>query len=220
MSHITNPKILRIRKTEDWMSRGFYKKNFPLYLEEDFKIRNFLLKNLPKGTIEGIEIERGSTFLKIFIKTARPALIIGRGGEEVKKIKKEIEKIITPLIKGKESIQKQEVKIEILTVKDPWASASLASQWVALQLEKRARFRQVLKMVLSKIMFSREVKGARVQVAGRLNGVSISRTEWLQQGELSRQTIRAVIDYGFSTALCSYGIIGVKVWIYKGQKLE
>jgi len=220
MSHITNPKILRIRKTEDWMSRGFYKKNFPLYLEEDFKIRNFLLKNLPKGTIEGIEIERGSTFLKIFIKTARPALIIGRGGEEVKKIKKEIEKIITPLIKGKESIKKQEVKIEILTVKDPWASASLASQWVALQLEKRARFRQVLKMVLSKIMFSREVKGARVQVAGRLNGVSISRTEWLQQGELSRQTIRAVIDYGFSTALCSYGIIGVKVWIYKGQKLE
>jgi len=220
MSHITNPKILRIRKTEDWMSRGFYKKNFPLYLEEDFKIRNFLLKNLPKGTIEGIEIERGSTFLKIFIKTARPALIIGRGGEEVKKIKKEIEKIITPLIKGKESIKKQEVKIEILTVKDPWASASLASQWVALQLEKRARFRQVLKMVLSKIMFSKEVKGARVQVAGRLNGVSISRTEWLQQGELSRQTIRAVIDYGFSTALCSYGIIGVKVWIYKGQKLE
>ncbi|PIZ00910.1 30S ribosomal protein S3 [bacterium (Candidatus Gribaldobacteria) CG_4_10_14_0_8_um_filter_33_9] len=220
MSHITNPKILRIRKTEDWMSRGFYKKNFPLYLEEDFKIRNFLLKNLPKGTIEGIEIERGSTFLKIFIKTARPALIIGRGGKEVKKIKKEIEKIITPLIKGKESIKKQEVKIEILTVKDPWASASLASQWVALQLEKRARFRQVLKMVLSKIMFSREVKGARVQVAGRLNGVSISRTEWLQQGELSRQTIRAVIDYGFSTALCSYGIIGVKVWIYKGQKLE
>ena len=220
MSHITNPKILRIRKTEDWMSRGFYKKNFPLYLEEDFKIRNFLIKNLPKGTIEGIEIERGSTFLKIFIKTARPALIIGRGGEEVKKIKKEIEKIITPLIKGKESIKKQEVKIEILTVKDPWASASLASQWVALQLEKRARFRQVLKMVLSKIMFSREVKGARVQVAGRLNGVSISRTEWLQQGELSRQTIRAVIDYGFSTALCSYGIIGVKVWIYKGQKLE
>jgi small subunit ribosomal protein S3 len=219
MSHITHPKILRIKKTEDWASRGFYKKNFPQYLEEDFKIRNFLAKNLPKGTVECIEIERGSTFLKIFIKTARPALIIGRGGEEVKKIKKEIEKIIMSLAGGKESIKKQEVKIEILTVKDPWASASLASQWIALQLEKRARFRQVLKMALSKIMFSKEVKGTKVEVAGRLNGVSISRTEWLQQGELPRQTIRAVIDYGASTALCSYGIIGVKVWIYKGERL-
>ncbi|MBU2579037.1 30S ribosomal protein S3 [Patescibacteria group bacterium] len=217
MSHITHPKILKIKKTEDWMSRGFYKRNFPQYLEEDFKIRNFLAKSLSKGTVECIEIERGSTFLKILIKTARPALIIGRGGEEVKKIKKEIEKIIVLLTGDKESIKKKEIKIEIITVKDPWDSASLASQWIALQLEKRARFRQVLKMALSKIMFSREVKGAKVQVAGRLNGVSISRTEWLQQGELPRQTIRAIIDYGFSTAMCNYGVIGVKVWMYKGQ---
>ena len=94
MSHKTNPKILRVTKTEDWLSRGFYKKNFPQYLKEDFKIREFLKKKLPKGTIESVEFERGATILKIIIKTSRPALIIGRGGQEVERLKREIEKIL------------------------------------------------------------------------------------------------------------------------------
>ena len=210
MSHKTHPKILRMKRNEDWLSRGFYRKNFPQYLEEDFKIRTFLKKKLPQGTIENVEIERGAIVLKIFIKTARPALIIGRGGEGVKKLNKEIEKLI----------DKKDIKIEILTVRSPWASASLASQWIASQIEKRVPYRRVLKMALSKIMSSKEVIGARVEVSGRLNGIAISRTEWLQEGELPRQKLRNVFDYAFSKALCSYGVIGVKVWMNKGEEFE
>jgi small subunit ribosomal protein S3 len=228
MSHKSHPKILRIRGTEDWLSRGFYKKNFPRYLEEDFRIRSFLEKKLPKGTVENIEIERGETSLKVIIKTSRPALIIGRGGEGVERIKKHITEIIKEIEKkylpsgkksAKENLPKREIKIEVVTVKDPWASAKLASQWVASQLERRMPYRRTLKMALSKIMSVKGVKGARVEVSGRLNGVEISRSEWLQQGELPRQRFRADIDYGFSQAFCTYGVIGVKVWIYKGDKV-
>ncbi len=217
MSHKSHPKILRIKQIENWLSRGFYKKNFPQYLKEDFKIRDFLKKKLPKGTLEEVEIERGATTLKIIIKTARPALVIGRGGEGVEKLKKEIEKILGKL---KDSTIKRDIKIEIVATKDPWSSAVLVSQWIASQLEKRVRYRRCLKMALSRIMSSKEVKGARVEVSGRLNGVDISRTEWLKEGEMPRQKFRAQIDYGFSLAHCTYGVIGVKVWIYKGEKFE
>ena len=219
MSHKTHPKILRVRRTEDWLSRGFYKKNFPQYLKEDFMIRDFLEKKLPKGTVETIEIERGATTLKIIIKTSRPALVIGRGGEGVEGLKKEIEKIFTEKEK-KDLTIKKDIKIDIVAVKNPWSSAALSSQWIAAQLEKRVRYRRILKISLSKIMSSKEVKGVRVQVSGRLNGVNISRTEWLQEGEMPRQTLRALIDYDLSLAHCTYGVIGVKVWIYKGEKFE
>jgi len=211
MSRKTNPKILNIFQNEDWLSRGFYKNNFPKYLKEDFEIRKFLRKSLPKGIIEKIEIEREATSLKIIIKTSRPALIIGRGGGEVEKLKKGIDKIIGE--------SKQGVKIEVIAVRNPWASASLSSDWIAIQIEKRMPYRRVLKMALSKIMSLKEIQGARVQVSGRLNGIDISRTEWLQQGKLPRQRIRSIIDYGFSQAYCTYGVIGVKVWIYKGERI-
>lgn len=218
MSHKVNPKILRISGIEDWFSRGFYGKNAPRYLEEDLNIRNFIKDNLPKWIMETIEIERRGTSIKLIIKTSRPALIIGRGGEGVEKIRKEIGKIINLGKKDKE--EKREIKIEVVAVKDSWASASLASQWIASQIEKRMPFRRVLKMSLGKIMTSKEVKGARVEVAGRLNGITIARTEWLGEGELPRQKIRAIIDYGTCEAQCTYGKIGVKVWIYKGEKFN
>ncbi len=217
MTHKTNPKILRIFGSEDWLSKGFYRKNFPQFLEEDFKIRNFLIKKFPKTTIESIEIERETGFLKIIIKTARPAFIIGRSGDEVKKLKKEIEKLIS---QSQKKTEKKDIKIEIIAIKDPWSSASLASQWVAIQIEKRVPFRRTLKMAISKIMASNEVKGVKISASGRLNGVSIHRREWLQEGQLPRQKIRGIIDYGFAEAHCSYGVIGIKVWIYKGEKLE
>lgn len=218
MSQKTHPKILKTVYTEDWLSRGFYQKNFPQYLEEDFKIREFLIKKLPKGIIDSIEIERGQTLLKVIIKTSRPALIIGRGGEGVEKLKKQIKEILGQGKEKKKLKPKREVKIEILAIKNVWASASLNSQWVAFQIEKRMPFRRVLKMALDKIMIVKEIKGARVEVSGRLNGVSIARSEWLQKGQLPRQRIKAIIDYGFSEAHCSYGVIGVKVWLYKGDK--
>ncbi len=216
MSQKTNPKSLRIKENQDWLSRGFHSKNFSKYLEEDFKLRKFLNKKLPKGTVETIETERNGSQLKIIIKTARPALIIGRGGEGVEKLKNEIENISG--IKKEKNARKNDLKIEIISVKDVWASASLASQWIAGQIEKRMPFRRVLKMALSKIMAVKSVKGARTEVAGRLNGISIARTEWLQEGELPRQRLRAIMDYGFAEAHCAYGVIGVKVWIYKGDK--
>jgi len=218
MSRKTNPKILKIFQNEDWLSRGFYQNNFPKYLKEDFKIRNFLKNNLPKGIIEKVEIEREATSLKVIIKTSRPALIIGRGGSGVEKIKKALDKIIRG-DKGAKEAPKQGLKIDISAVRNPWASAGLSSSWIAIQIEKRMPFRRVLKMALGKIMSLKEIKGARVQVSGRLNGIDISRTEWLQEGKLPRQKIRGVMDYGFSQAYCTYGVIGVKVWIYRGEKI-
>ena len=115
---------------------------------------------------------------------------------------------------------KTEIKIEVQEVKNPWLSADICAQWIAQQIKRRIRFRRALKMALGKIMAQKEVKGARVEVSGRLNGVEISRTEWLKEGRMPRHTIRADIDYGTNSAFCTYGVIGVKVWIYKGEKFE
>ena len=111
-------------------------------------------------------------------------------------------------------------KIEILEIKNPWNSAELVSQWIAGQIEKMVPFRRVLKMAISKAKEQKDVQGIKVMVAGRLNGAEIARTEWLKEGKLPRQTIRAVIDYGFNEANCTYGNIGVKVWLYKGEKFD
>jgi len=210
MGHEVHPKAFRIKEITDWNSRGFYKKKLPEYLEEDFKIREFLKKRIGKLGIEKIEIERFPGKIMVIISSARPGLIIGRGGEGIEELRKQLEK---ELVKGK-----KEIKIEIREVKNPWASASLAAQWVAQQIEKRTPFRRVLKQAIDKIMVTKGVEGCRVEVAGRLGGVEIARTEWLKRGRLPRQTIRADIDYAKAEALCTYGIIGIKVWIYKGEK--
>jgi len=210
MGHEVHPKAFRIKEITDWNSRGFYKKKLPEYLEEDFKIREFLKKRIGKLGIEKIEIERFPGKIMVIISSARPGLIIGRGGEGIEELRKQLEK---ELVKGK-----KEIKIEIREVKNPWASASLAAQWVAQQIEKRTPFRRVLKQAIDKIMVTKGVEGCRVEVAGRLGGVEIARTKWLKRGRLPRQTIRADIDYAKAEALCTYGIIGIKVWIYKGEK--
>lgn len=212
MAKKTSPRIIRIRGMEDWSSRGFYEKNFATLLKEDFEIREFLEKKLGKIGIEKIEIEKFPGQINIIISTARPGLIIGRGGEGIEKLAKELKERV---LKGK-----KELKIEIREVKNPWQSAQLVSQWMAEQIEKRVPFRRVLKAALSKIMSQKEVQGARVEVSGRLDGVEIARTEWLQEGKLPRQTIRAEIDYAKNKALCTYGTIGIKVWIYKGEKFD
>ncbi len=217
MSQKTHPKILKIKETKDWLSRGFYHKSFPQYLEEDFRIRKFLEKKLPQISVGAIEIERGPTLLKIIIKTARPALIIGRGGKGVEELKNNLEAMLKRKKKDS-SYPKRDIKIEILEIKNPWSSASLVSQWVAGQLEKMVPYRRALKMALSKVMEQKDAKGAKIEVAGRLNGIEIARTEWLKEGKLPRQNFRAIIDYGFSEAYCTYGVIGVKVWIYKGEQ--
>ena len=215
MSQKVHPKAFRIRRIDDWETRGFYK-NHAEALEEDFKIREFLNKKLKSIGIEKVEIERFPTKTNIIISSARPGLIIGRGGEGVEMLKKEIE---NKIIKAKKE-KKKTLRIEIREIKDPWLSASLSGQQIAQQIEKRMAYRRVLKQSLQKIMSHKEVKGARIQVAGRLNGVEIARREWVGEGQLPRQTIRADIDYAQVEANCTYGVIGIKVWIYKGEKFE
>lgn len=212
MSHRVNPKIFRLKKNSDWDSRWMSKKKFPEYLEEDFKIRRFLKKELKEAGIEKVEIDRFSDKINIIILTARPGLIIGRGGQGVEKLRNEL------MSKVFKEVKERVLKIEIKGVRDPWVSAALSGQWVARQLEQRVPFRRVIKRALSKIMSHKDIKGARIQVAGRLNGAEIARTEWLKEGQLPRQTIRADIDYSEDQAFCSYGVIGVKVWLYKGEK--
>jgi len=242
MSHKVHPKAYRIRRIADWDSRGFYR-NFAEYLEEDFRIREFLRKKLGRVGVEKIEIERFPNKLNIIISSARPGLIIGRGGEGIEELKKELrQKILKKSLvkktdKEKKKTKKQrgpasaplnetttgeekELRIEIREIKDPWTSASLSAQWVAQQIEKRVHHRRVLKRVLSKITVHKEIQGARIEVSGRLNGVEISRREWLGSGKLPRQTIRADIDYAKAEAHCSYGVIGIKVWIYKGERFD
>ncbi len=212
MTHKVHPKAFRIKEATDWDSRGFYKKNLPEYLKEDFEIRKFLRKKLKNMGVEKIEIERFPKKLNIIISSVRPGLIIGRGGGGVEALKKELEKVLTT--------SSSELRIEIREIKNPWLSAVLAAEWMAQQIEKRVHYRRVLKQALDKITANKAAQGARVEVAGRLNGVMISRTEWLKKGRLPRQTLRAVIDYGKARAYCSYGVVGVKVWIYKGEKFE
>ena len=217
MAHKVHPKIFRIKSLEDWDTRGFYGKKLSSYLREDFEIRSFLKKKLQGAGIEKIEIERFPGRLNVIILSARPGIIIGRGGGGIEELKKNLE----GNLKRKEIILPQkELRIEVREVKNPWLSSSLSAQWVAQQLEKRLPYRRVLKQTLDKITFSREVLGARVEVAGRLGGSTIARREWLKKGKLPRQTLRADIDFAKVEALCTYGVIGVKVWIYKGEKFE
>jgi small subunit ribosomal protein S3 len=241
MAHKVHPKAFRIKEIADWNSRGFYT-NLPEYLEEDFKIREFLNKKIGKGTIEKIEIERSPGKINIIIASSRPGLIIGRGGEEVENLKKLIEKELSKkkitehykkiggelekrkdirkeFLKTKKE-DKREIRIEIREVKNPWLSASLVSQWIAQQIEKRVPFRRVIKQALAKISANKEIKGARIEVSGRLNGTEIARREWLSTGRLPLQTLRSDIDYAKENAYCTYGTIGIKVWIYKGEKFE
>ncbi len=223
MTHKVHPKAMRIRETADWLSRGFYKKSFPEYLREDVEIRKFLEKKLGSAGIEKIEIERFAERLNVIVFCSRPGLIIGRGGEGVELLKKGVAKLLSQLKSFDPSRHlpaKEEIRIEIREIKDVWASAALVGQMVAQKIEKRMPFRRALKEAIEKVMTQKTVMGVRIQVSGRLNGVEIARREWLQKGKLPRQNLRAIIDYAGVNAYCTYGVIGIKVWIYKGEKFD
>jgi small subunit ribosomal protein S3 len=217
MSHKVHPKSFRIKGTEDWNIRGFYGRKMPQFLEEDFLIKDFLRKKLVEASVANIQIEHSANKLNLIIETARPGLIIGRGGNGIDILKKEVESYVAKKIKNH---TKREMKIEIKEIKNPWISSTLVAQMAAQQIEKRIPFRQVLKKSIERVMTNREVKGIKMEVAGRLNGIEIARREWLGQGQLPRNTIRADIDYAQDEAHCTYGKIGIKVYIYKGDKFD
>ncbi|MSU54235.1 MAG: 30S ribosomal protein S3 [Candidatus Staskawiczbacteria bacterium] len=233
MGHKVHPKSFRIKGIEDWNVRGFYGAKMPQYLEEDFLIKDFLRKILVEASVSNISIEHSANKINIIIESARPGLIIGRGGEGVETLKKMIvkkmhDKVFSSTRVDKvadktateKSETKREIKIDIKEIKNPWVYSMLVAQWAAQQLEKRIPFRQVLKQGLEKVMQNKEIKGVRMEVSGRLNGVEIARKEWLRQGRMPRQTIRADIDYSQYEAHCTYGVIGIKVWIYKGERFD
>lgn len=223
MSHKVHPKIFRVKETNDWLSRGFYEKNFKRLLKEDFVIRKFLDKKLKDLSVERIEINRLPNKTGVVIHTSRPGLIIGRGGEGVEKLNKELLKIITKEmhLNQKESLDlEKKLKLEIKEVKNPWVSAKLVAEWISQKIERRTPFRKTIKQAVEKAMANKEVEGAKIEVSGRLDGVQIARKERAEAGRLPRNTIRADIDYVSHIAVCTYGVIGIKVWLYKGEKFD
>jgi small subunit ribosomal protein S3 len=221
MSHKVHPKMFRLKNLENWDSRWLEKKNFPQYLEEDFKIRKFLKKKLDKIGIEKIEIERFAGKISVIISSARPGLIIGRGGGGVEELKRQLEGLLSRGgVSKKTKESRREIRIEIREVKNPWTSAALSGQWVVQQIQKRMPYRRILKQTVEKIISQKGVEGCRVELAGRLDGNEIARTEWLKKGRMPRNTLRADIDFAQEEAKCTYGVVGVKIWIYKGEKFD
>ena len=214
MGQKVHPLAFRIGLGANWKSRWFNKKIYKELLEQDVKLRDFIMKKLDKTGINSIEIERSANSVNIIIQTARPGLVIGRGGGGVEELKQEIRKIIQ---KGKPELVKLEIRLEVEEVKQATAQAAIVAGDMANQIERRLPYRRVMKQALDKIMQNKDIQGAKVMTKGRLNGAEIARTEWLKKGRIPLQTLRAHIDYGWATAYTTYGTIGIKVWIYKGE---
>lgn len=208
MGQKVHPYGFRLGYTKTWKSRWFAKREYADLLHEDIALKRQLKEKLRGAGLSSIEIERAANKLMIRIHTARPGIIIGRKGAEIDKLKNEIQKRTN-----------REVHIDINEVHRPELDAQLVAESIALQLEKRVAFRRAMrKSVDSALRFG--CKGIKVRVSGRLNGAEIARSEWYLQGQLPLHTLRADIDYGFAEAFTTYGVIGIKVWIYKGEILE
>jgi small subunit ribosomal protein S3 len=208
MGQKVNPYGFRLGVTTDWKSRWFSDREYIDYLSEDWQIRNDLMKELPHAAISRIEVERTRDRLRVDVHTARPGIVIGRRGAEADRLRGRLTKIT-----GNNKVQ-----LNIQEIKQPELDAALIAQGVADQLAGRVNFRRAMKRAVQNAQKA-GVLGIRVQCAGRLNGAEMSRTEWYREGRVPLHTLRADIDYGFREAKTTYGRIGVKVWIYKGDIL-
>jgi small subunit ribosomal protein S3 len=203
-----NPIGLRLGIIKTWESRWFANKKYAEYIREDFFLRNYLKKKLHQAGVSRIEIERSSKRIRLRIFTARPGIIIGKKGAEIEKLKQELEKKVT-----------QEVMIDIQEVRKPEIDAQLVAENVAMQIERRVAFRRAMKRgVTSAMRFG--ALGIKVICSGRLGGAEMARREWYREGRVPLHTLRADIDYGFTEARTTYGIIGIKVYIFKGEILK
>ena len=209
MGQKVNPHGLRVGIIKDWDSRWFAKdKDFGNLLVEDYNLRKTLKKQLNAAGIPKIEIERDASKVRIHIHCAKPGMVIGKGGAEIEKLRKQCEQML-----GKP------VMINIIEVKSVDVDAQLVAENIAIQLEKRISFRRAMKQAIGRAM-KFGAKGIKVQVSGRLGGAEIARTEQYHEGTIPLQTLRADIDYGFAEAATTYGRLGVKVWLYKGEVLQ
>ncbi|MFN7088593.1 MAG: 30S ribosomal protein S3 [Candidatus Paceibacteria bacterium] len=219
MGHKVRPNAYRLGISKPWRSRYLLKKDLPLALEEDHIIRQVINKKLAKMGVESIEIERTQDSIQILIKSARPGLIIGRGGTGIEDLRRVIMREVEKFRKKKNIESKYSIQLTVEEVKHPEISSKVVAENIAQELEKRTPFRRTIKQALSRIMQHKEVKGAKIMVSGRLDGAEIARTEWISEGKIPLVTIRSDIDYGEAEAHCTYGVVGVKVWIYRGEKL-
>lgn len=209
MGQKVNPHGLRVGVIKDWDSRWFANKaTFGDTLVEDYNVRNYIKKNLYAAGVPRIEIERFADKVRIHVHCAKPGIVIGRGGENIEKLRLDIEKMM-----------KKSVSINIVEVKSPDMDAQLVAESIAAQLENRASYRRAMKQAIGRSM-KLGAKGIKVMVSGRIGGAEIARSESYHEGTIPLQTIRADIDYGFAEAATTYGRIGIKVWIYKGEVLK
>ena len=208
MGQKVSPHGLRVGVIKDWDSKWYAdKNNFADYLVEDNKVRTFVKKKLYAAGISRIEIERAAGRVKVIVYTAKPGVVIGKGGAEIEKVKAELQKLTD-----------KKLVVDIKEVKRPDKDAQLVAENIAQQLENRVSFRRAMKSAMSRSMKA-GIKGIKTGVSGRLGGADMARTEFYNEGTIPLQTLRADIDYGFAEADTTYGKVGVKVWIYKGEVL-
>ena len=207
MGQKVNPHGLRVGVIKDWDSKWYAEADFADCLIEDHEIRTFLKKRLYSAGVSKIEIERASERVKIIIYTAKPGVVIGKGGAEIEKLKAELQKIVS-----------KKLIVDIKEIKRPDKDAQLVAENIAAQLENRVSFRRAMKSTMSRTMKAGAL-GIKTSVSGRLGGADMARTECYSEGTIPLQTLRADIDYGFAEADTTYGKIGVKVWVYKGEVL-
>lgn len=215
MTHVAHPFVQRLGVNRDWRSRWFTAdpKRYREYIRTDAAIRKLLAKKLKGMSVDVIEIERDEKAIRVLIKSARPGLVIGRSGEGATALKKDVDMLLRTL----KLSEMPEIKIDIEEIRSPELSAQLVGQMVAESLEKRIQFRRVLKQTVEKVMANRDVQGVRVMMSGRLGGADMSRVEELKKGRIPLQTLRADIDFARVRANLPYGVIGIKVWIYRGD---
>jgi small subunit ribosomal protein S3 len=213
MGHKVNPTGLRLGITTTWKSRWFAGKDYTKKLKEDVQIREFVMKKWKSAAIADVEIERSANTLKLIIKTSRPGVLIGRGGTG-------IGDMIAVIKKNFFAGKKIDLKVEAQEVRQFEENASLVAQNVAEQLEKRVPFRRILKSTLDTVEKNKNIKGVKIEVSGRLGGAEMSRREWLSRGTVPLHTLRADIDFAKATAFTTYGAIGVKTWLYKGEVFD
>ena len=208
MGHKINPKSVRVGYIKDWDSKWFNLKEMPDFIEEDSRLRVYLKNKLKMASVSKIGIERAGKYIRVNIYTARPGIVIGKGGQGIENIRVEVEQMT-----GRKTF------VNVMEIKRPETDAQLAADNIAYQLEKQIAFRRAMKKVIEKAMAA-GAQGIKVMCSGRLGGAEIARSEWLKEGRVPLQTFRAEIDYGFSEANTTMGKIGVKVWIFKKEHFQ
>lgn len=208
MGQKVHPRGFRLGVTETWNSKWYKKNDYAVQLHQDFFLREFVSKRLAGAGISSIIIDRAANRVKITVRTARPGLVIGKKGKDIEDLRSTIRQIVH-----------RDVTINIVEIRKPDLDAQLVSENVANQLIRRVAFRRAMKSALGRAM-RMGAEGVKISVAGRLGGTDIARTEWTREGRVPLHTLRAKIDYGFAEALTTYGIIGVKTWIFRGEESE